>query len=106
MTKLAVVGSRGYNNYSELKKILDNFENISIIISGGAKGPDTLTEIYIKLLPDWEKYGKAAGMIRNRYIIGGADYIVAFWDGKSPGTKNSIDLAKKLIKPIKIIQFD
>jgi len=51
-----------------------------------------------KLIPEWEKYGRGAGMIRNRDMIKGADYVVAFWDGKFPGTKNSINLAERLEK--------
>jgi tyrosyl-tRNA synthetase len=46
--------------------------------------------------PDWEKYGKAAGVIRNEDIINYSDRVIAFWDGKSKGTKNSIDHARKL----------
>ena len=44
---------------------------------------------------DWEKYGKSAGMIRNKDIINNCDVCVAFWDGISKGTKNSISLAQK-----------
>ena len=49
---------------------------------------------YKTILPEWEKYGKVAGFRRNLLIIAGADKIVAFWDGKSRGTKHSIDIAR------------
>jgi hypothetical protein len=52
--------------------------------------------------PDWDKYGKRAGFIRNELIINEADKIIAFWDGESKGTKLSIDLAIKAGKPIDI----
>jgi len=52
--------------------------------------------------PDWDKYGKSAGFRRNKLIIDEADKILAFWDGKSKGTKHSIDLAIEAGKPIDI----
>lgn len=51
---------------------------------------------------DWEKYGRAAGPIRNREMAEISDYVICFWDGKSRGTKSMIDYAKKLNKSIKI----
>lgn len=53
--------------------------------------------------PDWNKYGKRAGAIRNQQIVDEADKIVAFWDGKSKGTKITIDMAIKANKPIDIL---
>ena len=55
--------------------------------------------------PNWKKYGRAAGLRRNESIIESCDYCLAFWDGKSKGTKFSIDLCKKLKKPIKLVNF-
>jgi hypothetical protein len=54
-------------------------------------------------LPDWAKHGRAAGPIRNKLIISDADYVIAFWDGKSTGTLSSINIAKGLNKPLTII---
>ena len=103
--KLAVVGSRNFNNYDILKSKLDQIHKIvpvTLIISGGAKGADTLSErwaaenkIETKIFyPDWDKYGKKAGYLRNDDIIFNCDVAVAFWDGKSKGTLSSINLAK------------
>lgn len=58
-------------------------------------------EVYI---PDWELYGKSAGPIRNRKMVSKSDVVFAFWDGKSKGTKNSIDTAIKLNKPVLVIK--
>ncbi len=107
MSKFAVVGSRNIQDYQMVKEILDNYD-ISLIISGGAKGIDTLSEQYANdnNIPtkihyaEWEKFGKSAGMIRNEYIINDADKIIAIWDGFSKGTKNSINHAKRLKKPL------
>jgi len=102
--KVAIVGSRDFNDYSQLhymmRKLCEMF-SIDGIISGGAKGADSLAELFAKnyeipimvIKPDWNKFGKAAGMIRNGEIIKAADFVVAFWDGRSRGTKNSIDRA-------------
>ena len=96
-----------------LKNTLSKIE-ISLIISGGADGADSLAERYAKeqsiptkiFLPDWKKYCKSAGMIRNTDIINEADVVVAFWDKSSNGTKDSIDKANKLGKKLILITFE
>ena len=112
--KLSVIGSRTFENYEMLvNEILKLNLNISSVISGGAKGADTLAERWanennipiILYKPDWKKYGRAAGLRRNENIIESCDFCLAFWDGKSKGTKFSIDLCKKLKKPIKVVIF-
>ena len=104
MTKLAVVGSRTFTDEELLSSILHKFDKKSLtIISGGAMGADKLAENWAKrwgvktiiFKPDYKKYGRKAGIIRNKDIIENADQVIAFWDGKSPGTKNSIDRAEK-----------
>jgi hypothetical protein len=113
---LAVVGGRNFSDYALLKKELDLFTQSNIvtkIVSGGAKGADSLAEKYAKdnnleiliFKPDWNKYGKAAGIIRNEDIIRESTHIIAFWDKKSTGTKNSIDRAIKANKSVKIINY-
>lgn len=110
--KLAVIGSRNFNNYDILEETLSTLEEpITEIISGGAKGADALAEQWAKNhnVPirvhkaDWVKYGRGAGPKRNKKIIADCDICVAFWDGKSTGTKNSIELSKKAGKKTKII---
>lgn len=110
--KLAIIGSRTFNDYELLKKECDNL-NIEEIISGGAKGADSLGEKYaiennIKFTifkPDWKKYGKRAGFLRNIDIINSCDSVLAFWDGNSKGTQHSINLGHKHNKPVTIIRF-
>ena len=53
--------------------------------------------------PDWAKYKRGAGVVRNKQIVEAFDLIIAFWDGKSKGTKNSINTAKKMDKEVRII---
>ena len=86
---------------------------ITKIVSGGAKGADSLAEIYAEKyqLPlivfkhDWQKYGRGAGIVRNREIIEAADIVVAFWDGSSKGTASSLKLAKSKNIPIQTFIF-
>lgn len=114
--KLAIVGSRSFMDYELLISKIKLFTrgiNITEIVSGGAKGADSLAErfakdqnIKTKIFPaDWNNFGKSAGMIRNKDIVKYSDIIIAFWDGKSTGTKNSIDLCLKLKKKISIVYF-
>ena len=113
---LAIIGTRDFNNYNLMKNtILQNYNlnEIDYIISGGAQGADYLAEmlasefnIKIKIFkPDWKTFGRAAGPLRNIDIIKNSDFVVAFWDGKSRGTKNSIDLSIKNNKNIMVINI-
>ena len=99
--KVAVIGSRGLT-VNDLGKYLP--EDTTEIVSGGAKGIDTCARNYalshgVKLtefLPEYNKYGRGAPLKRNLQIIEYADVVIAFWDGKSKGTKYVIDNCKKL----------
>ena len=91
--KLAIVGSRTFGDYGKLEQFIrDNFDVdcITHIISGGAKGADSLGERFAKdnakelvVFPaEWKKYGKSAGFKRNVDIINACDACVAFWEGQ------------------------
>ena len=114
--KLAVVGSRTFNDYDLLKSKLDEIHKrkpITVIVSGGAKGADSLAERWARenrielliFLPDWDKYGKKAGYLRNEDIVKNSDAVVAAWNGESKGTEHSINLAKEYNKSCLIIKF-
>ncbi len=119
---LAVIGSRSFSDYQLLSDTLfDRYTEtdrlgacrwrISSIISGAARGADSLAAtiarengISLTELPaDWDKHGKAAGFIRNEDIIAGCDEVLAFWDGLSRGTQNSLSIAKRLRKTTLIV---
>jgi len=60
----------------------------------------------IKQFPaDWNKYGKSAGYKRNEEMAKYADALIAFWDGKSKGTKHMIDLAKRYGLKVKVVIY-
>lgn len=115
--RVAVVGSRDFKHYGLLCYYLDNFffrsDSPIKIISGGAKGADSLAEKFAEARniktkvykANWEKYGKKAGFLRNKKIIKNCDVVVAFWDGESKGTKITIDLAKEAGKKVYIVMF-
>jgi predicted Rossmann fold nucleotide-binding protein DprA/Smf involved in DNA uptake len=75
--KIAVIGSRDFADYAKLSQVLNEQPGVTKIISGGAKGADSLAEQWAKekgietvvYKPDWAKYGRGAGVVRNRLII-------------------------------------
>ena len=108
MFKLIVAGTRCFNDYTfmidKLDFLLSNKSSSEIeIVSGGARGADSLGEKYAKhrgykltiFKANWDLYGKSAGYRRNAEMADYADACVVFWDGKSKGTKHMIDLANK-----------
>ena len=115
--KVIVAGSRDFEDYALLKKFLDKLvifrSDFTEIVSGTARGADKLGERYaqehnlaIKRFPaDWEKYGKAAGHIRNRQMAEYADACVVFWDGQSKGSANMVKVALELKLPLVIVNY-
>ena len=105
--KIAVVGSRDITVADIGRYISDGEE----IVSGGAVGIDSCAAEYarkngIKLtvfLPQYERYGRAAPIVRNKEIVDYADKIIAFWNGSSKGTLSVIRYAEKIGKPCEII---
>lgn len=114
--KIVVAGCRDYDNYKEAKEFIDaclvqlKKKNTPIFLSGGCKGADRLGERYamengfeIQYYPAlWEKYGRAAGPIRNEQMAQACDLVICFWDGKSRGTASMIRLAEQYGKPVHI----
>lgn len=105
--KIAIVGSRGIE--------IENLEiylpsSTTEIVSGGAIGVDTCAREYalshnVKLtefLPDYKKYGRKAPLKRNLEIIDYADKVIAFWDGKSRGTKFVIKNCRLKNVPVRV----
>lgn len=104
--KVIIAGGRYFYDYEKLcqycDKVLQNQFNIEIV-SGGAKGADSLGEKYakernfemVRFPAAWSKFGRRAGVIRNAEMANYATILIAFWDGKSRGTKSMINLAKR-----------
>lgn len=114
MRKIIVAGSRDFIYreflFSELDKLI---KEPCIILCGEAKGADTYGKQWalsrnhdVASFPaNWDKHGKAAGMIRNQEMIDDADELIAFWDGVSRGTADVVRRAEKKGIPITIINY-
>lgn len=105
--KVAVIGSRNLS-VENLEVYLP--ENTAEIVSGGARGIDTIAKKYAikngiayrEFLPDYKRFGRGAPLKRNIQIIEYADLVVALWDGSSRGTKFVIDNCHKLNVPVEV----
>jgi hypothetical protein len=119
--KVGIVGSRFFDDFAYLEKIVNYYESkngtITTIISGGAKGADSLAEKYAekyhkKLVIHhaiWKKngvYNPRAGLERNTLIVNDADYIIAFPSKTSKGTYDTINKAEKAGVRVKIHIID
>ena len=124
MLKIIIAGGRDFDDYELLRehmKILSPDlaffngaeQSGSEIVSGACRGADALGERYarehnlqITQFPaDWSAYGKSAGPRRNRLMADYADVLVAFWDGKSRGTKHMIDTARQSGLQVHVVQY-
>ena len=117
--KIIIDGGRDFMDYNLLKEKTDKIlqekkvTHKIVIISGCARGADTLGLRYasentfdVEEYPaDWDKYGKKAGYVRNVEMAENADALIAFWDGKSKGTKHMIDIATERNLPIRVIRY-
>lgn len=110
--KVIVAGSRDITDVSVVAEaITEGFVALNvtdpIIVSGHAKGVDTIGEVFahhcsypVKIFPaNWEEHGKAAGPIRNREMAYYADAAIVIHNG-SRGSLNMIQQMKKLNKPV------
>ena len=114
--KLIIAGSRNLNlSADSLDNIIfnlpDNMPIITEVVCGMAKGIDLAGrgwainyKIPVKEFPaDWANLGKGAGYARNADMAKYADELLAFWDGKSRGTKHMIECMLQLNKPFQVI---
>lgn len=113
--RLAIIGARLFDDYELLKReVISRFKvsEITQIVSGGAKGADTLAEqfgleygIDMAIFPaQWDRHSKRAGYIRNTQIAQYADCAIAFPIGASKGTYDTIRKMEELGKPVTIIK--
>lgn len=129
--KIAIVGSRQFNDFELMKSKMEAYQSKATqIISGGANGADELAAQWcqhflhknpIIFRPNWtnishknalikynkkgERYDARAGIRRNQLIVEQADFVVAFWDGQSKGTRHVIYYARQTGTPIEVIMY-
>ena len=105
--KVAVIGSRSITDFDISRYIPPD---VTLIISGGAVGVDTLAEKYadkngiekLIIYPEYDIYGRSAPLVRDRLIVDRADLVIAFWDGESRGTEYTISYAKRRKVPCEV----
>jgi len=108
--RIAIVGSRAFQNCDVVSGFVGRLPKGSIVISGGAKGVDSWAakaarEAGLETLvleADWERHGRSAGPIRNHEIVKRSDEVAAFWDGSSRGTLNTVALAVRESIPVRV----
>lgn len=112
MCKLIIAGSRTINDKVHIFGLLDELcSNVTEVICGMAKGPDLFGKewaesrnIPVKEFPaHWEQWPHKAGFMRNLVMADYADELIAFWDGKSPGTRHMVQCMVSRKKPFQVI---
>lgn len=132
--RLIIAGGRDFNDYGIAYPRLDfMLENIPksdiIIVEGGALGADRVGRNYAidrglafkTFDADWDnidvigavvrvnrkgkKYNAKAGHDRNQEMAEAATHLIAFWDGKSTGTKDMITRAEIMGLKIKVFYY-
>lgn len=109
--KLLIAGSRSIADFDLTEYIPDGIE---LIISGGAKGVDTIAEKYadkhkiskLILHPNYSLYGRAAPIKRNEIMVDLADNVLVIWDGKSKGAMYTAEYAKKKGKDVIVVTVE
>lgn len=117
--RIIIAGGREFNNFvlltQRVRFILSSMDHGDIeIVSGGARGADRLGEIIaekerwaLKKFPaEWNKYGTAAGPIRNTQMAQYSTHLICFWDGQTPGSADMIKKAKEYNLHTRIIYYD
>lgn len=111
---VAIVGYRKFTDWALFKNTMEEFivryGIPTMVVSGGATGADAMAEKWAKghaipiqiLRPDWKKYGKAAGILRNTDIVAACTHVVAFPSQKGKGTQDTIRKAIAARKAIMI----
>lgn len=118
MKRILVTGSRKWVDqdviFAALQSHLGN-EKEAIVVHGACpSGADKIAQAWVDLQPgiegephpaEWERYGRAAGVIRNEEMVKlGADLCLAFPLGESFGTRDCMMKAKNT--GIQVISYE
>lgn len=120
--KLCIVGSRSITDPNFVFRTIDKFikeQGVGkvTVISGGAKGVDSLAKEYARvraldfvefvpyhILDKTVDFSKRFFFIRNKQMIDNADKVLALWDGKSSGTEHAISYSQKIGVPVMVVK--
>ena len=109
--RVAIVGSREFPDRELVTGFVRALPPGTIVVSGGARGVDQWAEdvaaawgLETRIFrADWKALGRRAGSIRNAKIVAESDSLIAFWDGRSRGTLNTILTARDRGIPVEIL---
>ena len=112
--KIAVVGSRQFPRQDLISAYVAALPMGTVVVSGGAAGVDTFAAQAAKangfkvliFYANWDGLGRRAGPIRNAQIVEASDQVVAFWDGYSRGTLNTVATALCQGKPVQVFDVE
>ncbi len=112
--KLAIIGSRTLLDFDKNLILRHIPPETTVIISGGARGIDSLAKHiagelgldFLEVKPDYARYGKTAPFNRNAAMVSMADRVLAVWDFNSRGTAHAIAQCIKQGVPVRIIGPD
>ena len=102
--KVIIAGSRDCNDYDLLCSVIEKSGiEITEVVSGGARGVDTMGEKWaeennipvIRFPAEWDKHGKSAGFIRNSEMAKFADALIAIQINNSRGTAHMVEQMRK-----------
>ena len=114
--RIAVVGSREFKNWVQLKFVLDRTTKMDDeLVSGGALGVDSMAQRYAKengldikiYYPKYARFGKGAAFIRNKTIVENSDLVLAFYRKnhfQEGGTANTAKHARDL--NVSLIEYE
>lgn len=113
--KILICGDRKWISYLEIKKVLNTFDKGTVIVHGCCRGADYIAGVVAKDLglavievpAEWQKYGKAAGPVRNKKMLDmGVSQVFAFHNNldESKGTKNMVEQAKSVGIPVVVVK--
>ena len=108
--RIAIVGSRDYPRPDLVEAFVARLPKSAVVVSGGARGVDSVAVeaaeargLEAVVFPaDWRRWRRSAGPRRNAEIVEHADRVVAFWDGASRGTLDTVRRARRAGLPIEI----
>jgi hypothetical protein len=104
--KCIIAGSRSITSFQTVKAAIEScpwLDEVTEVVTGGAQGVDTLGDNWAWcakldrtiMKANWEKQGRTAGVIRNKRMAAYADALILVWDGKSHGSRNMLETAKR-----------
>jgi predicted Rossmann fold nucleotide-binding protein DprA/Smf involved in DNA uptake len=111
--RLAIIGSREFADQRLLDETLAEYlGTVALVVSGGAAGADRMGERWARrngietliFEPEMTKH-RHPFHARNRKIVEACDSLIAFWNGSSSGTRYTLDYARRMGKPVRIVRF-